>query len=348
MTVEYRQPVINHVGNGTADPLAVPFLFLESGHLVVTLFEPAGASRQLVRGADYNVTGAGAAEGGSVKPLAPIPVGHEWEIARLTPLTQTTRFADGYYSAPVQELAHDRQMLALQERAGAIDDIARRALMSPRGETGDILPAIDARKLRYFAWDASGRAIALPAVIDLIANAAIGIAPGATDLGSDFGSIIPDHVSVKEALLALESAQAKSSNNWFDLYATPHVLFGATDQGPSIEGGGPKMMVTRNGNLAFIQISVTARDKTAPIDGFVEEDALRIVGLPIVANGIQPQILQLEPGSGLPPDCYAALVGDTIGFYLPPGRQAVSADMVADTYSIRVGGIVAILPEDEE
>jgi len=131
--------------------------------------------------------------------------------------------------------------------------------------------------------------------------------------------------------------------NWSAIYAEPTLVFGSTDQSANIEGGAPKVMLTRSNDLAFLQVSVTARDKTAP--PAPDYDALRITGLPFTANGIQPQGLWLEPDTGLPPDTYAVLVGDTIAFYRP-GRVPVTADMVADNYFLRVSGIVAILPSE--
>jgi len=130
--------------------------------------------------------------------------------------------------------------------------------------------------------------------------------------------------------------------SWSDIDASPTVVFGFTSQNGNLEGGEPKVMITRSNDLGFLQVNATARDKTLPPD---LSEPLRITGLPFVANGIQPQPLQLEPDTGLPSDTYAALVGDTIGFYRP-GRVPVTADMVADNYYLRVSGIVAILPSE--
>jgi hypothetical protein len=189
----------------------------------------------------------------------------------------------------------------------------------------------------------------LPTAIGAKARAtALGVSGSAGDMGTYASPLVADGQTVKQNIAdlasATETAQAAIDGMaWAEIYAAPSVVFGMTDQSANIEGGAPKVMLTRSNDLAFLQVSVTARDKTNP--PAIDLDALRITGLPFSANGIQPQGLWLEPDTGLPPDTYAALVGDTIGFYLP-GRVPVTADMVADNYYLRVSGIVAILPSE--
>jgi len=127
---------------------------------------------------------------------------------------------------------------------------------------------------------------------------------------------------------------------------SPTLTLGGLDQSPSLENGQMTGHLDLTANQAFIQIAGTARDKTAPAGGFGDNARVLLEDLPFTANGIIPQWLKLEPGSGFPADTEAYLVGDTIAFYRP-GRVPVTANDLADNYYIRVTGTVAILPPEE-
>lgn len=171
----------------------------------------------------------------------------------------------------------------------------------------------------------------------------MGVPPLAPDMGTTPGNILSNNGSAKDWFGELETALDEAAA-WHKIYDSLSVVFGVTDQSPSLEGGAPKILLDRYGNIALLQISVTARDKTAPVGGFTEDDVLRITGLSFTSNSMQLYPMFIEPGTGLPDGTYAGIVGDTIGFYLP-GRVPVTADMVADTYYIRATGLVAIFPE---
>jgi hypothetical protein len=66
MTVSSSTARVSYSGNGSTQAFAVPFYFLSSSHLLVTLRSSAGVETPQVLGTDYTVTGAGVLTGGTV------------------------------------------------------------------------------------------------------------------------------------------------------------------------------------------------------------------------------------------------------------------------------------------
>ncbi len=169
MTVAAITPVQTYLGNGSAAPLAVPFRFLAADDLVVTRIAPGNVRTVLARGIHYSVTGAGGTAG-SVTPLAPIPAGTSWEVARATARTQPADYLTGdSFPAETHELALDRMMLAVQEQDVATaavaadgDDTAARALRAVEGEVMDLLPPKAELASRVLGFDNVGDPIAVP------------------------------------------------------------------------------------------------------------------------------------------------------------------------------------------
>lgn len=154
----------------------------------------------------------------------------------------------------------------------------------------------------------------------------------------------PSQRAVNETIAPIAVAAASATWNNVGNFS-PTLTLGGIDQAPSLENGRITGHLDLTANQAFVQIAGTARDKTAPAGGFSDTDRVLLEGLPFAANGIIPQWLKLEPGSGFPSDTEAYLVGDTIAFYRP-GRVPVTANDLADNYYIRVTGTVAILPPE--
>ena len=71
MTVTTSTARVVHNGNGTTIQFAVPFRFLENGHVAVFLRDAAGGQVQWIENTQYTLTGAGEASLASSSSLFP-------------------------------------------------------------------------------------------------------------------------------------------------------------------------------------------------------------------------------------------------------------------------------------
>jgi hypothetical protein len=101
----------SYTGNGSTTAFTVPFKFLASSDLVVTV---GGATKAL--GSDYSVKGAGAATGTVTFTAAP-GNGLAVVITRSVPLTQPQSFRTGSYLGATHEQAFDRIEMQVQQNA---------------------------------------------------------------------------------------------------------------------------------------------------------------------------------------------------------------------------------------
>lgn len=106
----------SYTGNGATVDFAVPFEFLDSADLVVTVTPSGGSAVTQTEGVDYTVTGAGLGSGGTVTFTTAPASGSTVTIKRTVALTQPTAFTEqGSFSASVHEEAFDRAMMGLQQ-----------------------------------------------------------------------------------------------------------------------------------------------------------------------------------------------------------------------------------------
>jgi hypothetical protein len=118
---------VTYTGNGSNLLYTVPFKFLSSSDLIVTVNNVTK-----VLGIDYSVSGAGSITGGSVLFNSPPPNGQAVVITRSTPSTQPTSLpTQGPFFPPIHENAWDRLTLQIQEKG---------ALQGPPGPTGPAGP----------------------------------------------------------------------------------------------------------------------------------------------------------------------------------------------------------------
>ncbi|CAD7335145.1 hypothetical protein FIM10_01790 [Sphingomonadales bacterium 56] len=183
MTVGALSSKVNYLENGVTLTFAVPFRFL-SGALEASRVLADGTVVPLVQGVHFSTSGGGTDGGGTLTLVSSI-AGAKLRIRRRTARMQSAQYTvSDRFPAKSHENALDRQMMVAQEQDDQIGDLTDRALMMPDGETAETIPGKQQRMHKYLAFDGDGQPISVGAVIDLVANAALGIIAGAADMGS--------------------------------------------------------------------------------------------------------------------------------------------------------------------
>jgi hypothetical protein len=152
MTVSRDDSWKAFVGDGVTTSISLPWKFYRQDDLVVYETEIAtGVSTLLVRGADYDVSGAGEDEGdGAVVVLKygglGVPATHQWSIARETlPLQESSVTEGDAFPRAAIEQSLDRMTLRIQDS----QRLWQRALKTPPDDDPDddmTLPNIAERK----------------------------------------------------------------------------------------------------------------------------------------------------------------------------------------------------------
>lgn len=132
MTVSTTLRTKSYNGNDVTDTFAVPFLFYDSGHLKVTLFDTGGTPSLLTEGADYDVTGEGVMAGGEIVLGTPPATGEVLRIDRTVTLEQAGDLVNmgAFYPEILEMLLDLVTMLAGQEPSGPIYTTATRPAAS--------------------------------------------------------------------------------------------------------------------------------------------------------------------------------------------------------------------------
>ena len=181
MTVSSSTARVSYSGNGSTQAFAVPFYFLSSSHLLVTLRSSAGVETPQVLGTDYTVTGAGVLTGGTVTMTTAPASGATLVIVRNVPLTQETDLQpNDRLPAETLEQTVDKLTMITQQ----LDEASDRAIKFPVSDSSSFdttLPVSSTRAGKYFKFGSTG-AISLDSV-----------APGyATAVVTDFGAVGDD------------------------------------------------------------------------------------------------------------------------------------------------------------
>jgi hypothetical protein len=141
-------------GDDSADPLTIVIPFFNPSDLIVAKVA-AGAQTTLVNGVDYTVAG-GKGQGGTVTPLAAIPVDTDWVVVRSLPLTQPIDFENtGTILPSAIEEAVDRLLLMHLDN----DDTNLRTIQADDAEidpTGLRMPDLATRAEQLLKWEADG------------------------------------------------------------------------------------------------------------------------------------------------------------------------------------------------
>lgn len=170
MTVSSLVYKISYAGNGTSTAFAVPFYFLASSQLLVTLRSAAGVETIQLLDVNYTVTGAGVLTGGTVTMTVAPATGATVTISRNVPITQTTDFQpNDRLPAETLEQTVDKLTMICQQLADSSD----RALRFPISDTSTDteLPTSTARANRYLRFNSSGNPIAASIIADITASA---------------------------------------------------------------------------------------------------------------------------------------------------------------------------------
>ena len=161
MTVTTSAARVVHNGNGTTIEFAVPFRFLENGHVAVFLRDSAGGQTQWTENTQYTLTGANAPGGGTLtaitSPTDYTPAAGEKLVAvRAVPITQDTDYVENDpFPAETHERALDKLTMVNQEQTERLD----RTFTIPETDTAAgnfVLPGDAVRANRFLAFDALG------------------------------------------------------------------------------------------------------------------------------------------------------------------------------------------------
>jgi len=165
MTTTAAPSISTFTLTGTATgPFPTGWTYADPADVVATVLVEGREGPALSPVSDYLLTASDPLTGGGTVNLygAAVPVGG-WTagsvlvLARRTARRQSLALPDTQGFKPrAMERALDRLTRIAEEDR----DILGRSLLLPQGETAAALPSLDARKGRFFAWDAGGQAFA--------------------------------------------------------------------------------------------------------------------------------------------------------------------------------------------
>lgn len=237
MTVNSTTNRVSYVGNGTTNPLSVPFPFhAESDLLVIETVIATGAETTKALTTNYTVTGTTDAngfypDGGSVVPVAAIASTSRWTIIRDPALTQLEQHVD---NDPLPAASIDNPLDKLTMIAQRLKDRVDRALTFSDGD------------------DASANG-ALPSMIDKAGKV---LAVNDTEDGFTFDDPLVEQA--EEAAAAAVAAAASVSDLWFrpvlDRVKTP----------PTSPSSGDRYLVHRQGTTG---VFIGKEDQVAEYNG---------------------------------------------------------------------------------
>jgi hypothetical protein len=138
MAVQSDTSRIQYAGNNsTSTSYAVPFVFLENGHLQAIARTSAGVESVVTL---TNHTGAGNVNGGTVRTSVAIPATSTLTIYREVPATQTTTYAEGGdFPAASHERALDKLTQISQQNARKLGSALR---LSEANQIGELNPPL--------------------------------------------------------------------------------------------------------------------------------------------------------------------------------------------------------------
>ena len=118
MVVSTQSSAVTYLGNGTTTEWPYNFPIADAAWLEVKTKDPTGVL-SVLGSADYDVTGIGAADGGSViypKSGTPLPSGWRLRIQRVVPIVQPIEIVnqEGYYPEVLEASADYRAFVEQQ------------------------------------------------------------------------------------------------------------------------------------------------------------------------------------------------------------------------------------------
>lgn len=156
MTVSSAQSYIEYNGDGVTKTFPIPFYFILSTDISITITDADGTVTTLINGTDYTVIGEVSQSGGAailnVAPASGVLV----TIYRDPPVTQETAYYEnGKFPAKSHEKALDKLTMIIQSILLKFNNFNSRSVRVP--EAGNwVAPKIADRKNKVFTWDDSG------------------------------------------------------------------------------------------------------------------------------------------------------------------------------------------------
>lgn len=188
MTVSTSTNVSTAVGDGSTEPVPIPFFFIENADIEVTIrIDATGAETAWVLNTDYTLIGAGNEAGGTLTPISIRTVGTTMFIRRVEQFTQGADFpAAGAIPSATIEQALDKLTFQTQQ----LNEILARTLTVPVTDaaTSLALPNANDRASKALAFDASGN----PTVDNTDANAAAASATAAAASAASAAAVATD------------------------------------------------------------------------------------------------------------------------------------------------------------
>lgn len=175
MTVSSTVNQTSYAGNGVTTVFAVPFYFLESAHLRVTLIDNA-TSVGIVQtlNVNYTVTGAGNQAGGSLTMTAAPANGKTLLIVRVVPATQDTDYvSNDPFPAETHERALDKLTMIAQQTS---TEVAKSLRVQDYDPDPARLPGVAQRANLLLSFDSNGNPIAVAPVSGSATDLAINLA----------------------------------------------------------------------------------------------------------------------------------------------------------------------------
>ncbi|MBR8460784.1 hypothetical protein KDW07_26955 [Burkholderia dolosa] len=201
MTVTSSIQDVSYATDGSTTQFATRFYFLNPNHVFVDKIDANGVVTPLVFGTDYSVSGAGAANGGTVVTNIPYAFGSTLHIYRMVPVTQETEYQQNDpFPAKTTEKALDKlTMIAQQQNAAVLNSI--RYPLSEYGLDGT-LPRKTDRAGKILAFNEDGRHTLVPMPASV----------GAGDLRNESWTDGPDYTAGVSTSVQLSRSYGTKAN----------------------------------------------------------------------------------------------------------------------------------------
>lgn len=155
--------------NSTVTTYAVPFLFLANAHVACVVLDADGVETELELTTDFVLTGAGVAEGGTLRTLAAWDNTHTVTIRRVMPMTQPYVYSEGQ-RMPMATIEQNMDWLAMQLQT--LSEASSRAIHFPASEDAAMLASlgtVEDRKGKVLYFHATTGALTLKTPEEIIA-----------------------------------------------------------------------------------------------------------------------------------------------------------------------------------
>ncbi|MBR8201697.1 hypothetical protein [Burkholderia vietnamiensis] len=161
MTVTSSQQDVSYDTDGSSTTFPIPFYFLAKGDIVVDKIDGNEGIETLILGTDFDVSGEGNENGGTLTLSSAYPNGFKLHIYRDVPATQETEYQQNdAFPAKATERALDKLTMLVQGNAARILNAIRYPL-SEFGVDGE-LPRATERAGKMLGFDEAGNRTLLP------------------------------------------------------------------------------------------------------------------------------------------------------------------------------------------